>query len=58
MNMFGHDHVSGDVKSIPLPRLLENLLEDVASARSAKKRSASIATKKSRSANSEIAESA
>ncbi len=46
MNVFGHDHVSGDVKSIPLPRLLESLLEDVAGARCAKKRSASIAAKR------------
>ena len=46
MNVFGHDHVSRDVKSIPLPRLLEGLLEDVAGASRAKKRSASIAAKR------------
>jgi len=45
MNLFGHDHVSRDVKSILLPRLLESLLEDVAGARCPKKRSASIAAK-------------
>jgi len=46
MNVFGHDHVSRDVKSIPLPRLLESLLEDVAGVRRAKKGSASKAAKR------------
>jgi hypothetical protein len=45
MNVLGHDHVPRDVKSIPLPRLLESLLEDVAGARRGQKRGASIAAK-------------
>src|ERR1700687_3079828 len=46
MNVFGHDHISGDVKPIPLPCLLQSLLEDVAGARCPQKWSASIATKR------------
>src|ERR1035437_2072549 len=46
MNVFGHDHVPGEVESIPLPRLLEGLLEDVAGPRCAEKGSALIAAKR------------
>ena len=46
MNVFGHNHVSRDVKSIPLPRLLESFFEEVAGVRRTKKRSASIAAKR------------
>jgi hypothetical protein len=44
VNVLGHDHITVNVKPLPLPHRFQNLLEQIESCRSAQQWSATIAT--------------